>query len=386
MRVVQVNVSAACGSHGVIAEEIGRLALGNGWESKIAYGRRARESRSELIRVGGKFDMIWHGIESRLFDRHGLASLGATRRLVKQLEEYKPDIVHLHNIHGYYLNYPSLFDYLKLSGVRVIWTLHDCWPFTGHCAYYTAANCMKWQSHCVECPEKGSYPASLAMDRSTKNFNLKRRCFTGLKDLTLVPVSDWLAGDVRKSFLGEYPIMTIHNGVDLDIFKPRNNKGGKFILGVASIWERRKGLPEFFKLREILPQEYKIFLVGLSEKQLSMLPDGIEGIMRTDSCEALSELYSRASVLINPTYEDNFPTVNIEALACGTPVVTYRTGGSPEAVDELTGVVVERGDVQGLVEGIRLAERLRPEDCRARAEAKFNKDDCFRKYIELYEN
>lgn len=386
MRVVQVNVTAATGSHGVIAEEIGKLALSKGWESWIAYGRRARKSKSELIRIGSNTDIIWHGVESRLLDRHGLASRSATRKLVRQLEEIKPELVHLHNIHGYFLNYPILFDYLKRSGVRVIWTLHDCWPLTGHCAHFMGVGCEKWKSGCGKCQLKGAYPASLFIDRSRKNWARKREVFGCLGDrLTLVACCEGIAKYYRDA-MPQTRLEVIHNGVDLTTFRPLDIPKRKMILGVASVWPTGKGLGEFIKLRKSLPGDWEIELVGLSERQIASLPEGINGRCRTQNVGELVELYNQAAVFVNPTFEDSFPTVNIEALACGTPVVTYRTGGSPEAVDELTGVVVERGDVQGLVEGIRLAERLRPEDCRARAEAKFNKDDCFRKYIELYEN
>lgn len=381
-----MNVTAATGSHGVIAEEIGKLAILKGWESWIAFGRRARESRSELIRIGSNKDIIWHGVESRLFDRHGLASRSATRKLVKQLEEIKPDLVHLHNIHGYFLNYPILFDYLKRSGVRVIWTLHDCWPLTGHCAHFMGVGCDKWKSGCGECQLKGAYPSGIFIDRSRKNWVRKREVFGSLGDrLTLVACCEGIAKYYREA-MPQTRLEVIHNGVDLMTYRPLGITKRKMILGVASVWPPSKGLGEFIKLRKMLPKDWEIELVGLSERQISSLPEGINGRGRTQNVGELVELYNQAAVFVNPTFEDSFPTVNLEALACGTPVVTYRTGGSPEAVDELTGVVVDRGDVKGLIEGITRAERLRPEDCRARAEARFNKDDCFRKYIELYEN
>ncbi len=386
MKLVQVNVTAACGSHGVIAEEIGKLALQKGWQSWIAYGRRARASQSQLIKIGGRRDMIWHGLESRLFDRHGLASRNATRQLIKQLEKIQPDIVHLHNIHGYFLNYPLLFDYLKRSGVRVFWTLHDCWPLTGHCAHFMGVGCEKWKTGCGKCQLLSAYPASLLADRSHRNWEDKRHAFSSLGErLTLVACCEGIAKYHREAMPGTR-LEVIHNGVDLEAFKPLGLKKRRMILGVASVWPASKGLDEFIKLRKILPPEWEIELVGLSEKQISRLPEGINGRGRTQNVNELVELYNQAAVFVNPTFEDSFPTVNIEALACGTPMVTYRTGGSPEAVDELTGIVIDRGDVEGLRDAILHAEKLRPEDCRARAEALFNKDDCFRKYIELYEN
>lgn len=384
MKVAQINVTTNL-STGNIASEIGVRVLQAGWESWIFYSRGIPyENGNKYQKIGCQSDLLLHACASRITDSHGLHSKYFTKQFLKQLDSISPDIIHLHNIHGYYLNYPILFDYLKRKGVRVVWTLHDCWPFTGHCAYYTSSECFKWQSHCFKCPEKGSYPSSLVLDRSAKNFELKRESFSGLNNLTLVPVSHWLAEDVKKSFLGSYPITPIHNGVDLNIFTPENNKKEKLILGVASTWAPRKGLPDFIRLRELLSPDYQIILVGLSQKQLKELPKGIIGISRTADRKELASLYSKASVFVNPTYEEALGMVNIEALASGTPVVTYRSGGSPETVDELTGVVVDRGDVNGLVDGIIQAEKLRPEDCRARAVAKFDKDSCYAKYIELY--
>lgn len=385
-KLVQINVTAASGSHGMIAEEIGRLAKTEGWESWIAYGRWAKKSESQLIRIGSDYDVRIHGLQSRLLDNHGLASKSATRNLIKQLEEIKPDIVHLHNIHGYYLNYPILFDYLKRSGVRVIWTLHDCWPLTGHCAHFMGVGCEKWKSGCGDCQLSGAYPASLLVDRSRQNWVKKREAFGSLGEkLTLVACCEGIAKYYREA-MPDTRLEVIHNGVDLDVFRPLGIPKRKMILGVASVWPESKGLGEFVRLRKMLPDDWAIELVGLSDKQILTLPTGINGRGRTQSVNELVELYNQAMVFVNPTFEDSFPTVNIEALACGTPVVTYRTGGSPEAVDELTGVVVDRSDVSGLVDGIKRAEKLRPEDCRARAVGKFNKHDCFKKYIELYEN
>lgn len=383
-RLLQINVTANWGSTGRIAEEIGQLVIKEGGESCIAYGRKYNGCDSKVIRIGNKIDVYSHLLETRLFDRHGLGSRGATEKLIKQIKSYSPDIIHLHNIHGYYLNYPLLFEYLRYSNIPVVWTLHDCWPLTGHCAHFMGIECEKWQHECYDCPLKHQYPASMFVDASRNNFKIKKKSFLGLGNLSIVTVSKALEDYVKKSFLSEYKVQTIYNGVNLDIYHPMTNKSNKFILGVASVWPKSKGLETFFSLRKLLPESYKIVLVGLSNKQVKNLPNGIIGISRTENRTQLVELYSKASVLVNPTLEDSFPTVNLEALACGTPVVTYRTGGSPEAIDDKTGVVVERGDIRGLINAIYHAEKLKPEDCRQRAERKFNKDICFKKYLELY--
>ncbi len=387
----QINVTANSGSTGRIAEDIGKLVISKGWDSYIAFGRGEPNSISNIIRIGNDWDMRIHAVQTRLFDNHGLVSKSATRKLVKQIESISPDIIHLHNIHGYFLNYPILFDFLKRYKAPVVWTLHDCWPWTGHCAYYTYAGCEKWETGCHDCEQLSCYPASKLFDRSRKNFKDKLRAFTGLDNLTLVTVSDWIKGELCKSFLKDYPSVTIHNGIDLNVFSPKirtlKKSEQKIVLGVANVWDRRKGLDEFIKLRDFLPEKYRIVLVGLTMKQISSLPNGIYGIKRTENAHQLAELYSKADVFANPTLEDNFPTTNLEALACGTPVVTYRTGGSPEAVDDRTGVVVPYRNIKALadaIESICSLNSLAPQDCRNRAVAYFDRAKVFEQYVDLY--
>lgn len=391
--LLQINVTANWGSTGKIAEDIGKLAIEGGWESWIAYGRGNPTSASRLIRIGNDFDMKSHALQSRLFDNHGLASKKVTEEFIRKIKEIKPDIIHLHNIHGYYLNYQILFRFLKESNVPIIWTLHDCWPFTGHCAYYDFAKCSHWQTECHDCPQLKSYPASLWRDRSTKNFFTKKDSFLGCRNLTFVPVSDWLNGELKKSFLSGYPAVTIHNGIDLSVFTPaetvKEDSTQKIILGVASVWDKRKGLEEFVRLRKLLPENYHITLVGLSNDQISTLPDGITGIRRTENVRQLADLYSMADVFVNPTLEDNFPTTNLEALACGTPVITYRTGGSPEAIDDATGFIVDYQDVEALARQIVTVcetNAISANVCRKRAENFYNKKIVFQQYITLYNN
>lgn len=391
--LLQINVTANWGSTGKIAEQIGLCAMKHGWESYIAYGRWCNPSNSHLIKVGNKLDMYMHYAEQRIRDNEGLCSRGATKRLIKIISEIRPDVVQLHNIHDHYLNYRLLFEYLNKTEIKVVWTLHDCWAFTGHCFHFVTKNCDKWKNGCFECPLKNEYPKTF-LDRSKEHWLLKKELFVGCKNLTIVPVSDWLANFVKESFLKEKRIHVIKNGVDLNIFKPSTSlniskSNSKFkILAVSSVWNPDKGELDIYKLREILAEDkFEITMVGLSADQYKQLPRGIIGIQRTQNLQELVKLYSDADVLINPTYADTFPTVNLESLACGTPVITYRTGGSPEAIDEKTGVVIEQGDVNGLVEAIyRMKEKtLSSADCRKRAEECFDKDKCFEKYVELYE-
>lgn len=388
-KLLVITVSINRGSTGKIAEQIGNKAQSHGWDCYVGYGNFNLGSKLKPFHISCKWYKRIHAIESRLFDNHGLSSRLTTKRFIKHIEHIQPDIIHIHNVHGYYINYEILFDFLKAYGKPVVWTLHDCWSFTGHCSHFVTANCDNWKTCCHDCPLKRDYPASAFVDRSRKNYKQKKEAFNGLKSLTIVPVSQWLGNLVGDSFLKGNKVQVIHNGIDLNMFKPsvQKSKDGKFrVISVSSVWTIDKGLRDFKKLRELLPDDYEITLVGLKEEQLKLIPEGVIGITRTDSVEKLVELYSQSDVLVNTTYADTFPTVNLEALACGTPVITYKTGGSPEAIDEKTGIVVEQGNIEQLAEAImRMREHpLSSEDCRIRAERMFDKDKCFEKYIELY--
>lgn len=339
-----------------------------------------------------------HGVGSRLFDNHGLMSKRATIQLLNYVEQLNPDIIHLHNIHGYYLNYPELFSFFSQANKPVVWTLHDCWPYTGHCAHYMYVHCDRWKTHCEFCPQKRSYPASLLLDCSYRNYDMKKQAFLSVPNLTLVPVSKWLEGDLRQSFLKDCRIRQIYNGIDINVFKPQTDtkaimekynipSGKRVLLGVASNWWR-KGFEDFLQLRSLLDDKYVIVLVGLDEKRMKSLPKGVIGIRRTENVTDLCGLYSLADAFLNLTLEDNMPTTNLEALACGTPVITYRTGGSPEAIDELTGNVVMQGNLEAvckLVESVcNRGETVYASACRQRVLDKFCSSKQFEKYYDLY--
>ena len=378
-------------STGIISQSIGNAAISIGWDSWIAYSSRepAVPSFSHIIKVGGFLNPYIHYAENRLFDREGLSSRRATRELVKQIQEIKPDIVQLHNIHDHWLNYRILFEYLNSTDIKVVWTFHDCWAITGHCFHFVTKGCDRWQTECHDCPLQREYPKT-SLDRSRKNFELKKRLFTSNPNLTIVGCSNWMADLVHMSFLKDKRIEVIHNGIDLNVFKPSGSKpnDGTFrVLAVSNVWNKEKGYYDILKLREHLPADYEIIIVGLTADQLKELPKGIKGIQRTQNVQEMVNLYSSADVLINPTYADTFPTINIEALACGTPVITYKTGGSPEIIDEKTGIVVEQGNLEGLTNAIT-SLRENPFDtkeCRKRAEALFNKEERFKDYINLFE-
>ena len=396
--VVRINTST-----GRIMQEIGQLAMNNGWESYIAYsyGRDGiKPCDSKLVPVGNKADVAWHGLVTRLTDRHGLASEGATRAFIREIERIQPDIIHIHNIHGYFLNYRVLFDYLAKCNTPVVWTVHDCWLYTGHCYYYSYIGCNKWKTECVQCPQRKMFPSSWWADRSKQNFRDKKAAFTSLpkERFTIVPVSDWIKGEMQHSFLKDYDFWVIHNGIDTNVFtiydpaevkKKYQLEGKRIILGVASIWCEEKGWNDFMRLAEQLDENERLVLVGVDEKHQAMLPKNVTGIRRTENIRQLAELYSAAEAFVNPTWQDNYPTVNLEAIACGTPVVTYRTGGSIEAVTEQTGLVVEQGDVDGLLQAIRTIEErgkaYYQQPCRTHALKNFKKEDRYAEYLKLYD-
>ena len=397
-KLLQINITSNWGSTGKIAEAINLAAQRKGWECSTAYGRWANPSKFPTYKVGNKWDMYVHYFENRIFDREGLSSRRATKALIQHIEEIKPDIISLHNIHDHYLNYELLFRYLNKTDIKVVWTFHDCWAFTGHCFHFVTKDCMRWKTGCHDCSLHHLYPNTV-LDRSVKNYALKKELFSANKNLAIVACSDWLGDFVKESFLKDKRIEVIHNGVDLQMFRPQDGKKSREgkeserrvfkIIAVSSVWYPNKGELDIYKLRTMLPEdEYEITMVGLSAEQAKNLPEGIRGIQRTQNVQELAQLYSEADVLINPTYEDNFPTVNIEALACGTPVITYRTGGSPEAVDDKTGMVIEQGNVMALANAVMQMKDtpLSSADCRKRAEEHFDKDKCFEKYIELYES
>lgn len=403
-KLLQINpVLRVSTSTGRIMQEIGELALQNGWESYIAYGKGRdgiKPCKSEIIPVGGIYSTLWHGVQTRLFDRHGLASTHATHEFVRQIDRINPDIIHIHNIHGYFLNYRVLFDYLSQCGKPVVWTVHDCWLYTGHCYYYSYAGCDKWQTGCGNCPQRKDFPASLVFDRSKRNFEDKKAAFTSMPrdKFVIVPVSDWIKTEMSKSFLSEYRFRVIHNGINTDIFnvcpdkeviEKYGLKGKRIFLGVASIWSREKGLNDFMQLSKLLNDDEVIVLVGMKEEEKKKLPRNIIGISRTENIHQLAQLYSVADAFVNPTWQDNYPTVNLEAISCGTPVVTYRTGGSVEAVTDSTGLIVEQGDVKGLLEAVR-AICQRGKDfyqklCRQYALQNFKKEERYADYFCLYE-
>lgn len=388
MKVLMINSVCGIKSTGRIAADLADMLTEQRQVVKVAYGRESvpEKYHKYAVRIGNEWDVRLHGLESRILDNSGFGSKKATYEFIDWVKKFEPDIIHLHNLHGYYINIEILFKFLKEYKKPIIWTLHDCWAFTGHCAHFDLYKCYKWRTVCYKCPQKKEYPKSLLLDSSRRNFIRKKEAFQGIEKMILVTPSNWLADLVKISFLGIYETRVINNGIDLNVFKETNGdfreryslKDKVIVLGVASSWGVRKGLLDFIELRKLLDSRYEIVLVGVNEEEKSILSEGMTGITRTDSPMELAEIYTASDIFVNLTYEDNYPTVNLEAQACGTPVLTYRTGGSVESVPE--GQVAEQGDLEEIKNLI-----YKYEGKKVQIEHFYDKNIAFEKYIELYE-
>lgn len=386
------------GSVSRITEQIGQLVVQNNWNSYIAYGREAGESNSKLIKIGNKRSVYLHYFYSLLFDKHGLGSVKATKKIISEIIRIKPDLIHLHNIHGFYLNYELLFNFLSTYNVPIVWTLHDCWSITGHCSHFVSASCNKWKTECFNCPLLSDYPRSLFVDNSKNNYLRKQKQFSLINNLTLVPVSDWLADILKESFLGHSAINRIYNGINTEVFFPRDDsketrimlgcENKMILLGVATSWGKSKGLFDYYELQNRLKEDEQIVLVGLTEKQIKDLPNNIIGLKRTYNLDSLATLYSAADIVLNLSIAESFGLTTIEGMSCGTPGIVYNCTASPELVTEKTGFVVEPGNFDSLLACIKTVKDRGKEfytnSCRNRVLTYFKKEDRYQEYIALY--
>ena len=400
MRIVQIN-GGAKGSTGKIMMGIADVARTQGHEvmcaSPITTTNRDAGEDCGYYRIGTFNSRRVNVVLARITGFNGCFAWFETYKLLKKIDEFKPDIIHLHNLHDSYINLSMLFSYIKKHNVPTVWTLHDCWAFTGQCPHFTIAKCNKWKAGCYGCPQYKAYPSSL-YDNTKRMWQLKKKWFTGVKNMTIVTPSEWLAGLARESYLKQYPIEVINNGIDLNVFKPTHSNfreqygipGDKYIvLGVSFAWGYRKGLDCFVEMAEKLGEQYQIVLVGTDDEIDKNLPKNIISIHRTQNQKELAEIYSTADVFAMPTREENYPTVNMEAIACGTPVVTFDTGGSPEMLDDKTGIVVEANDIEATVKAIKdICEKKRcnDEEYNVAYSKDFDMQKKFAEYIELYAN
>lgn len=392
MKVLMINVVYGIKSTGRVCSDLSDELTKRGFIVKVAYGRDIvpEQYKKYAVRVGRTLDVKVHAGLSRITDSAGFHSSWYTKQFIKWIKCYDPDIIHIHNIHGYYINNALLFEFLRGYGKRIIWTLHDCWAFTGHCAFFDSTRCTRWKSGCHDCPNKYGYPKSMLFDRSRQNYVLKKKLFTGIPDLTIVTPSEWLSDIVKQSFLSEYTVKVIHNGINTNVFRPTisdlrdrlNLDDKKVVIGVAAVWDKRKGLRDLLEVGRRLGDEYRLILIGIDddERRSLHIPDSVITIPRTDSQQNLAKYYSLACAYVTPTYEDNYPSVNLEAIACGTPVITYDTGGSGESA-RLYGSVVKKGDINGLVSAVKSVGRLKMDD---KALEKISMERFIEKSIKLY--
>ena len=397
MKVLSLNLGNF-GSTGNIAQGIKNEANAVGMEYVLAYpvdpqNKPVQEGDWVIGDALGRKGSIALGMVSGF---NGCFSLFSSWKLCRMIRRLSPDVIHFHNLHNNYVNLPMLFGCIKKLGIKVVWTLHDCWSFTGQCPYFDITRCEKWRTGCYGCPSYKEYPKAL-VDNTKVMWHLKKRWFCGVKDMTIVTPSQWLADLAKESYLKDYPVKVINNGIDLGVFSPMESdfakrygcEGKHIVLGVAFNWSKRKGFDVFCELAKRLDREkYQIVLVGTDDDVDKLLPAHVSSIHRTESQKELAMLYSAADVFANPTREENYPTVNMEVLACGTPIVTFRTGGSPEIPDSTCGCVVEKDDIDAMErEIIRVCEE-RPysrEACLQRAKS-FDKGDRFREYVDLYKS
>lgn len=378
-----------------MAENIGKHLISLGHDSYISHARFFRESESEIIKIGNFYDVLSHVLLTRFTDRHCFGSKNATKKLITEIKRINPDLIHLHHLHGYYVNIEILFSFLKEFKKPVVWTFHDCWSFTGHCAHFDFIECNKWVTQCYECPQIKEYPSSF-YDRSKQNYIDKKKIFNSLDNLTIVSVSNWLQRLVKKSFLSSLPNLVIHNGINLDIFKPvsslfkdkyeLNNK--IVLLSSATSWTLKKGFNDFLRLSKILPKDYIIVIIGLSNSQIKSLPSNILGLPITENVFSLVEAYTAADIYLNLSYEETFGLTMIESMACGTPVIAYNCTSGPEIVNDEVGLISKKGSVENLKDNIEfLKSKLSKElsnNCRDYVKKNFSAEKQLNSYYDLY--
>ena len=403
MKIFRIVSCLNEGSIGRTAEQLSNMVLERGWDSYIAYSRINLGSTSRTYRIDTELSTYWHALLTRLFDMCGYGSYFSTKKLVREIRHYKPDVIHMHIIHNYDINLKVLFNYLAKANIPIVWTQHDCWSYTGHCAFYSKIGCEKWKTQCNHCPLYKSFPQSWFYDGSRRNFNFKKKLFTSVPEnlMKIIAVSEFVKKDLEESFLKKYEIIRIYNAIDTDVFFPRQNEsfdvrakygfGDKTILmALATSWSERKGLSDYYKLREKLDEKYLIVLVGVNDDLREKLPAGIIGVRNTSSVDELVKLYSTASIIMNLASEESFGKTTPEGLSCGTPSIVYNCTASPELIDDKTGRIVEKGDLDGVVRAIEeimnwdKAKTI--DNCRNRVLQLFAMNKNWNDYLDLYKS
>lgn len=397
-KLVQFNPVANWGSTGRLTEDIGDVAMAAGWDSYIAFGRQFNPSTSHLLRIGGNWSVISHTLKTRFFDRQGFGSYCATSTLLKKFDEIKPDIFQFHNLHGNFLNLPLILRYAIEKNIPIVWSLHDCWSMTGHCTHFVKIGCERWKTECYRCPLKAEYPNSWLFDQSRRNFREKKKLIEAIPQLSIISGSEWLASIAAESYFKGRTIHVIPDGIDTDIFQPRNNGillrrklgiEGKFvILATGTGWGEDKGFYDYGKLKKMLSDDYAIVLVGLSPEWLSKIPEGVIGLPRTKTPQELSEYYSMADCVISLSRMESFGLTPVEGYACGTPAIVYDTTALPELITPETGFVAKFLDVEDVKQKVELLKARGKanysERCHEIAVEKYDRRKCYAEYLKIY--
>jgi len=394
-KIALINSVCGYGSTGNIVIDLCNKIDKSNMQGHIFYGFHKTNYKS-ATKFSSDIYVKLNILKTRLFGKHSFYSKFATKKLIRLLKEYNPDLIHINQVHGHYLNIPILFNYIEKENIPIVWTMHDCWPITGHCAHFEYINCEKWKKGCYDCPQLLSYPVSLIFDRSKVNWKDKNKYFNKPNNMNIICPSEWLASIIKQSFLNSYPIKTINNGIDLTIYKPVNiDKLRKefgledefIVLGTRGKWFDPINKKHTLELISKMPDDIRIVLLGVKKSEINNLPNNLIGVPYTSDKKLLSKYFSLADVFINLTLEDTFPTINIESLACGTPIVTFDSGGSPEIIDKKTGVVVDKGNfekVLSAINKIKNSDVNYKTNCRERAEKLYRNTECYNKYIRLY--
>ena len=392
MKILMINVVCGIRSTGRICTDLATELERQGHEVKIAYGREKvpEQFQKYAVRIGTDFDVYLHALKARLFDSAGFESKRVTKKFVEWIKEYDPDVIHLHNLHGYHINVEILFQYLRECGKKIIWTLHDCWAFTGHCAHYSLAKCDQWETRCVNCRQLREYPECVSKGNVYANYERKKWLFTKIARMHIIVPSNWLASQIKKSFLQKYPISVIPNGVDLSKFKPTAGKfrevyhlgNKKILLGVASAWSKGKGLSRFHDLASRLSDSEKIVLVGVSKRQSRDLDSNILCIEKTDNLEKLAEIYTNADIYLNLSEQETMGLTTVEAMACGTPVIVSNLTAVPEVVQQNGGVILPDLETDSILRAIDYVLSQEYLDTVKNAQ-RYEKEKQYRKYIEI---
>lgn len=399
MKILQINATYRIGSTGKIISDLNDILTQNGHEGYMlcAYALETKDNLYIMDNMRYPFNAKLNILKMRITGLNGYSKKKETIKALEWIDSIEPDVIHLHNIHGDWINLEYLFEYIKRKNARVIWTLHDCWAFTGRCSHFENYGCIKWKHECDACRNSNVYPITYFFDKSKKMFRDKKRWFSKIQNMELITPSEWLAELVSNSMLKEYPVTIIPNGVDTAVFFPRE-EGSKYleglerkrlILGVANCWTEGKGLRKFIELDKIIDhEEFQIILVGLSKKQVKDIPKTIIPILRTNNQVELAKIYSQVDCYLNCSILETMGMTTVEAMACGMPVIVFDKTAIPETVGNGCGIILDSDctieEIYSAVKDICSTRWERKDKCISHVMCNFDKEKQYKKYLKLY--